>query len=658
MLKFSADEIGRVAVNAYSFALAGLARLAVSCATLDETVRSRLSAVARLHGASRGPLLTDFREYCRAPEEEDRELIAAASHFGLTAIESLAIRLAASVEEDLLIGHVLMHLQQPLAQSRPTVGLLAQAYCGDEPGALHALGQGQAVRSGFLRLSPEETPLPERHLRIPLPTSLALQGMESPWPGTSSIYADRESPVPLGRGAGVRAAALGARLLEAKDTAPVLVIRSADLPEARAATAQVCSATGKRPVLISNEQLDGMAPWLFLRGLVPVFTEWLAPGERKSLPTIPGFAGPIIVLTGREGDFESDGRVLIDWRIEVPTPSEREELWRMPLGGSEVAHRIAFEHRHTAGRIAALAAQARNEVPREKPIAYEDLKTVARRGESLGLGALADLIDDEINDDAFVVPVALREELEALVVRCRLREQFSETLGPSIQARYRPSVRALFLGPSGTGKTLAAAWLATRLGIPLCRVDLAAVTSKYIGETEKNLGQLLHRAEQSEVVLLFDEADALFGKRTDIREANDRFANAQTNYLLQRMETYDGITVLTSNSPARFDAAFTRRFDAILTFPVPSPEERRALWATHLGNKHGVSEVQLNLLAGIVDFSGGQIRNAVLGAAVAAAQQNSPIEYSHVLTGVTTEYRKMGRRLSDELSSGFIVTRE
>src|SRR2546430_13862603 len=121
---------------------------------------------------------------------------------------------------------------------------------------------------------------------------------------------------------------------------------------------------------------------------------------------------------------------------------------------------------------------------------------------------------------------------------------FRSGLGASATARYHPGVRALFVGPSGTGKTLAAGWLATRLGLPLYRVDLASVTSKYIGETEKNLAQLLARAEQAEVILLFDEADSLFGKRTDITDSNDRFANAQTNYLLQRIENYDGIVLL------------------------------------------------------------------------------------------------------------------
>jgi SpoVK/Ycf46/Vps4 family AAA+-type ATPase len=210
-------------------------------------------------------------------------------------------------------------------------------------------------------------------------------------------------------------------------------------------------------------------------------------------------------------------------------------------------------------------------------------------------------------------------------------------------------VRALFVGPSGTGKTLAVSWLASRLGLPLFRVDLAAVTSKYIGETEKNLSQLLARAEQNEVLLLFDEADSLFGKRTDIHEANDRFANAQTNYLLQRMESYDGITVLTSNGRSRFDDAFSRRFDAILTFPLPDPEVRRRLWQAHLGARHSVPSAQLNLLSAVVELTGGQIRNAVLRAAVDAASLKRDIDCSDLINGVAAEYRKLNRQLPNDL---------
>jgi SpoVK/Ycf46/Vps4 family AAA+-type ATPase len=206
--------------------------------------------------------------------------------------------------------------------------------------------------------------------------------------------------------------------------------------------------------------------------------------------------------------------------------------------------------------------------------------------------------------------------------------------------------------PSGTGKTLAAGWLATQLGLPLYRVDLAAVTSKYIGETEKNLAQLLARAEQAEVILLFDEADSLFGKRTDVKEANDRFANAQTNYLLQRIETFDGITLLTSNNRTRFDAAFSRRLDLIVEFPAPGPEERRALWLSHLGDAHTLTPRQINQLAVGADFTGGHIRNVVLTAAALARSADRKIEYADVLRGVEGEYRKLSRPVPGELALG------
>src|SRR5687767_7241240 len=192
---------------------------------------------------------------------------------------------------------------------------------------------------------------------------------------------------------------------------------------------------------------------------------------------------------------------------------------------------------------------------------------------------------DPVPHDALVMPPTLRRDLDLFLQRCRAREGLVSGLGAAALTRYHPGVRALFVGPSGTGKTLAAGWLATRLGMPLYRVDLASVTSKYIGETEKNLAQLLARAEHAEVMLLFDEADSLFGKRTDVKDSNDRFANAQTNYLLQRIENYDGIVLLTSNSQARFDDAFARRLDFVVDFPPPRPEERRALWQSHLGSQ-------------------------------------------------------------------------
>jgi SpoVK/Ycf46/Vps4 family AAA+-type ATPase len=278
-----------------------------------------------------------------------------------------------------------------------------------------------------------------------------------------------------------------------------------------------------------------------------------------------------------------------------------------------------------------------------------DVIAAAWTAEGSGLDALAEPLRAQVADEALIVSPALRADLDALMLRCRMRDDLVEGLGASARTRYRPGVRALFIGPSGTGKTLAAGWIATRLGLPLYRVDLASVTSKYIGETEKNLSQLLARAEQAEVILLFDEADSLFGKRTEISDANDRFANAQTNYLLQRIENYDGIVLLTSNSQARFDDAFTRRLDSVIEFPLPGPEERRALWKSHMGTHTSLEPAELNRLAVLLDLNGGHVRNAVLAAAVRARTDRRGIEFEDLLAGLEAELRKLGRQVPLEL---------
>jgi AAA+ superfamily predicted ATPase len=259
---------------------------------------------------------------------------------------------------------------------------------------------------------------------------------------------------------------------------------------------------------------------------------------------------------------------------------------------------------------------------RPDPVAT-DVVEAARGGEGLGLDALAQLVAAPVPEHGLVLQEGVRADLELLLLRCRGRDRLVEGLGQAARTRFHPGVKALMVGPS--------------------------VTSKNIGEPEKNLSDLMARAEQAEVVLLFDEADSLFGKRTEVKEANDRFANAQTNYLLQRIETYDGIVLLTSNSRERFDSAFNRRLDAIVDFALPGPRERHALWLAHLGEGQGLSEAELNRLAGVVDVAGGAIRNVVLAAAVLAREAGRPITLADVRRGLEAEYRKLSQSLPQEL---------
>ena len=449
----------------------------------------------------------------------------------------------------------------------------------------------------------------------------------------------------------VREAARQARALVRDDRAG-LILRTGSPAEGRAVAAELARALDRRPAFVETDKTAGLGVWLRLGGLLPVFPCELAPAERRVLPALPGYDGPVLAVAGPDGTIETIRGALPAWTLPVPPAGEREALWRAALGepAAELAARLARDHRHGSGRIAQIGRLARHYAAlrangRPSPPEPADIAAAAWTGEGGGLDALAEPLRAPVPDAALITTPELRAALELLMARCRLRDRLVEGLGCSATARYRPGVRALFIGPGGTGKTLAAGWLATQLGLPLYRVDLASVTSKYIGETEKNLAQLLARAEQAEVILLFDEADSLFGKRTEIRDSTDRFANSQTNYLLQRIESYDGIVVLTSNSRARFDSAFTRRLDLVIDFPLPNPDERRALWLAHLGTAHTLSPAELNQLAALADLAGGHIRNAVFTAATLAAAASRPIAWADAVTGITAEFRKLGRQL-------------
>jgi hypothetical protein len=446
----------------------------------------------------------------------------------------------------------------------------------------------------------------------------------------------------------------------AKNLQRALVLRCGSPAEARAVASHIarflkCEAvfieTGKEGRPVST--LRGLGPWLRLCRCIPVFSFEMGPGERRSLPAIARYCGPMLATCGPEGTLELQGETIPGWTLPVPPRRERENLWEISVGSRPLARRLAT-HRHGSGRIAHLGRLARYQSALEgrDRVLLRDVVAAAWTTEGAGLDALAQPLTQRIPDEALVATPGLKEELHRLLLRCYTRESLGNGLGISTTTRYRPGVRALFCGPSGTGKTLAAGWLASRIGLPLYRVDLASVTSKYIGETEKNLAQLLARAEDAEVVLLFDEADSMFGKRTDVKESNDRFANAQTNYLLQRIENFDGIVLLTSNSQSRFDPAFFRRLDAIIEFAPPNASERRSLWQSHLGDDHQLTAREMNQLSASTDLHGGNIRNAVLTAAVLGRSEHRQIAYNDVLQGLSDEYRKLGRQLPAVLAPG------
>jgi hypothetical protein len=588
--------------------------------------------------------------YMASPAPSDGPLLDLADQLRMAPVEILSASLAAAVEDDLMAGRALAFMQAPVGGSRPTFGFLCSVLepCSSLSRVSEALLSGPALASGLLSFM-DDRPLPERSLGMPLPLFKALCGYAPAWPdAVVGMSGTPEVPLPPSalREAGRHASALAG-------VKRCLVVRTPSAAEGRTAIDAICRQLGSRPLFLEKEALSGLGPFLRLESLTPVFCCILAPGERKVLPLIRNYEGPVLALAGPDGSIEAAGGAPISWALTVPSREERRRLWLSAVASEAVAEDLARHHRHGAGRIAHLGRLAQHQSALRGAAAPSMVDVVEASWSSEGsdLDALAEPLRDPIPDDALVLPPTVRAELELLLLRCRARDGLPDDLGPSARTRYRSGVKALLTGPSGSGKTLATGWLATKLGIPLYRVDLSAVMSKYIGETEKNLAQLLARAEQSDIMLLFDEADSLFGKRTDVKEANDRFANAQTNYLLQRIESFDGITLLTSNSRNRFDAAFTRRLDAIVEFSLPGPEERRSLWLSHLGDNHCLTSKEVNQLAAVADLAGGHIRNAVLTAAVLTFDPPRPIDFTALMDGLAAEYRKLGRQLPAELPS-------
>ncbi|MEA5463932.1 ATP-binding protein [Leptothoe sp. PORK10 BA2] len=631
-----------------TFALAAIAQTLIGSAPdarepeLD-FLRSQLTAAT----ATAPTWQQGLKTYLAQPLRRDIPLLKLSRDFHLTLLEMLSVALAAAVEDDVLVGRALARVQAPLGGSRPTLSLIATAFRDlSHPRApIPALLNGVAVQSGLLTILNSNAPLPERTLSIPTHLCFAFDHLDATVPGTTLGFGTMQ-PVPLADSL-LTAASQYANSFKA-DPHRLLSIRTGSAIEGRSVAAALTKSLNRRPLFIeSSEHLpDGLAPWLYLRRLVPVFCLDLAPGDRHSLPAIPHYAGPVLALCGPDGSLSAPDRDTLTWALPIPARAERQALWQLAIDNAELAAELARNHRHSSDRIAQIGRIAHhysslNHHP--QPTA-EDICSAAWSGEGIGLDALAQPLTQIIPDEALVMQQSLQKDLHTLLQRCRARDNLTDGLGASATTRYYPGVKALFVGPSGTGKTLAAGWLATQLAMPLYRVDLAAVVSKYIGETEKNLAQLLARAERAEVVLLFDEADSLFGKRTDVQQANDRFANTQTNYLLQRIESYDGITLLTSNSRQRFDSAFSRRLDMVIEFPQPRSQERRTLWQSHLGDRHALTPEQLNQLATTSELCGGHIRNAVLAAAVLAQAGDRPIQFNDIVQGLSAEYRKLGRQ--------------
>jgi len=572
-----------------------------------------------------------------------------ADRLGLSEFERDVLLLAAAVELDSEIAGLVARLHRsddPRASFALAFGVLA------EPHWDAMLPQRPLRRWGIVTLGPGTT-LATRPIVLDEDALHAITGLDSATGAPSGLSCSPLTDVELtvaqqqlAEEIAHTVAAVGGR---------VLVRLDGDDVEARiGVAARLAAMLDLRPLVVRGQGLpiggDGL-----LRAATLIDREVLVHDRLPVLPSTELAAllncAVVVVLDdsfdGHSVDPLPAGRSLLARTVDVPGTTEQLGIWQASLPDNApddvkaVAAELGQHYRLTARTIA-------NVVGEWAAIggSVDELRRLTRERARVNLGVLAERIDPRVAWDDLVLPEGQCMLLRDLVRQVRHRAQVYEQWGFAAKGDRGLSVTALFAGDSGTGKTMAAEVIAGELGLDLYRIDLSAVVSKYIGETEKNLRQLFDAAEASGAVLLFDEADALFGRRSDVKDSHDRYANLEVAYLLQRMETYRGLAILTTNLRGNVDRAFMRRLRFVVQFPFPDLSLRERIWRQVFPAGTPTDGLDPSALARM-QVSGGSIRAIALGAAFAAADAGTPVLPQHVLYSARVEYAKAERILTD-----------
>lgn len=370
--------------------------------------------------------------------------------------------------------------------------------------------------------------------------------------------------------------------------------------------------------------------------------------ENCHLPAfLENIQSPLFVATG---DRLALRRPSLRLTVDKPTAAEQRHLWQTSLGQTERAEEIdaiATQFSLSAFAIQTISTEVLAE-DATNPALWNACRSYARNR----LDDLAQPIAPVATWDDLVLPKLQRQTLREIVAQVRQRSLVYDIWGVARSANGL-GISALFAGASGTGKTLAAEVLAQTLQLDLYRIDLSQVVSKYIGETEKNLRRVFDAAEAGGAILLFDEADALFGKRSDVKDSHDRYANIEVSYLLQRMEAYRGLAILTTNLRNAIDPAFLRRIRFVVQFPFPDTPQRSEIWRRMFPPNLPTQGIDLDRLAQL-NVPGGNIRTIALNAAFLAADAGEPLQMKHLLRATQSEYVKLERTLTETEVGGWI----
>ena len=585
--------------------------------------------------------------------DADPRLRTAAEFLDLSALEAAVLGLCAAPELGPSYGRLFGYLHDDVTRKLASPRLVVRLLAGDgvsEADVWQCFDSGSTLRAAgaLTLLEPHGTlPLADRPAKVNdrLVAHLLGARLDGPRPGAPEARVVEQPAYELGREAEIaelRSVAGAARVL------PV-VAGGPDAPELLAV------ALG-RSLLVVDAAAAGNAEALAdarLRSVLERHTLCFEGLERAEPAQARRWAQALCEQPGLVVLCRTDPHTVAAlmpeaaFVIQVPGPTYGDRLtaWGQLAGSGDVADvaakfRLSIRQVAEASEAGAVSARSHG---RDVPLA-SDLDHGARLASTTGLAELATLLEPAFGWDDMVLPDRPREVLRSISAFLRHRDLVLSEWGYDRTVARNQGMKVLFAGESGTGKTMAAQVLGADLGLDLFRIDLAATVSKYIGETEKNLDRIFSAAEGSNAILFFDEADALFGRRSDVRDSHDRYANIEVSYLLQRMDSYPGAVILATNFRQNMDDAFLRRLDFVVDFPFPEAADRRRIWELVLpGQAPLADDVDTAFLANQFKLAGGNIRNASLAGAFLAADEGSAIGMRHLVRGVALEYAKLGR---------------
>jgi SpoVK/Ycf46/Vps4 family AAA+-type ATPase len=585
-----------------------------------------------------------------------RRLQSLAQGAGLDELDVELLLVALVPDLDTRFERLYGYLNDDVTRRRATIGLGLQL-CGMSAwsGAARSRVSPDAplIAAGLVQVEEPDRPFLSRSLRVPDRVTAYLLGDDRPDPVVTPLIRP-----PATTPAGDVAAALGAVL---RSGVRLVYLQEHPGGSGPAVAAAGLAAAGLGVLAIDLDQLDssaeldavlkaiGREALLSSAGVVAGPIEGLLDRGPGSVRALAGLRQPVL-LHGR-ASWEPAWSRAVPLVVDTTATSsgQRRRQWEHSLGAdapaglgdADMMTQFLLSGEQVARAVEAARLQARLA---GTDVNLQHLRAGARAQNGAALERLARRIQPSVGWGDLVLAPATAEALHELAGRARRRELVLDTW------RMRPGggrgrgITVLFAGDSGTGKTMSAEVVAGDLGLDLYTVNLATVVDKYVGETEKNLERIFVEADGVNAVLLFDEADALFGKRSEVRDANDRYANIEVGYLLQRMETFDGLAILATNLRANVDDAFVRRLDMIIDFPSPEAELRRALWDRCLApGVPRAPDLDLDFCAQAFELSGGNIRSIALTAAYLAADSGRPVAMADLIRAVHREYRKLGR---------------